>query len=563
MFDALSPIPHEQIRELMDRSFTLPLVAVLRRNDLSAEDRETIERTVMCLEDPQATMPSRALLEHASLPNNVRESGLTLVTQSAAVCIDEATCRSWFAQSDPYLQRAAVASFRRSEQDLVASALDDSNFELRVGVLAATAFGFEETHWQERKIRALSDSDPAMRACAAHVLLWDEPVAAELPLLSATYDTEEDVAVEALDTLRYYPSLRVAQRLFAVAYELPSLADLPSNTTSLRRMAMARASLDSLVDDWRDPIKLHEGEWFANARTFIETFDRVQIPVATPEPTEEEDRHAEGSDGQTVAVRDEAFVRAAAELHAAHSNRGVPLNADELMEQLENLNGQWALVHARLHGGDPQSVANEKRETLALKLMTHVDPEVRSSGARYLAAYAMTDELLRLLDDPDVATRKSAAYALHDVPPSAEVAEQVIAPVRSGELGSTRAYEAVRTWARHRSITSPSTIEDELLAFTSDLRESVRCEAVEQLISRNAVSARDRLLALLAEPPLVTWGVHTSIMSGRGHTGLTTAEVLDATKQWHETDNLWLQVALDDLRQTVPANDPKLSELPK
>ncbi|MDI1428277.1 HEAT repeat domain-containing protein [Polyangium sorediatum] len=63
------------------------------------------------------------------------------------------------------------------------------------------------------KIAALSHPDPSLRETAADVLFWDEPVAAEEPLLAALDDTEERIAVSAANTLQYYPTRRTLARL--------------------------------------------------------------------------------------------------------------------------------------------------------------------------------------------------------------------------------------------------------------------------------------------------------------------------------------------------------------
>src|SRR5262249_5752576 len=65
----------------------------------------------------------------------------------------------------------------------------------------------------ERMITALAHPNPHVRRSAATALLWDEPAAAEGPLLGATRDPDPRVAAEAVNTLQYYPSRRVLSRL--------------------------------------------------------------------------------------------------------------------------------------------------------------------------------------------------------------------------------------------------------------------------------------------------------------------------------------------------------------
>src|SRR5262245_56534271 len=63
------------------------------------------------------------------------------------------------------------------------------------------------------KIAGLSHPNLKVRAAAAWVLLWDEPAAAEGPLIAATHDPVPEVAAEAANTLGYYPTRRVIRRL--------------------------------------------------------------------------------------------------------------------------------------------------------------------------------------------------------------------------------------------------------------------------------------------------------------------------------------------------------------
>jgi hypothetical protein len=52
-----------------------------------------------------------------------------------------------------------------------------------------------------------------VRETAACILLWDEPMAAEGPLLRATRDSVPEVVAEAANTLEYYPSQRTLRCL--------------------------------------------------------------------------------------------------------------------------------------------------------------------------------------------------------------------------------------------------------------------------------------------------------------------------------------------------------------
>jgi hypothetical protein len=84
---------------------------------------------------------------------------------------------------------------------------------LLADALGQMDFWFDLSEQEAVKIAGLSHRDPKVRAAAAWVLLWDEPVAAEGPLLRATRDPVPEVAAEATNTLEYYPTLPVISRL--------------------------------------------------------------------------------------------------------------------------------------------------------------------------------------------------------------------------------------------------------------------------------------------------------------------------------------------------------------
>jgi hypothetical protein len=142
--------------------------------------------------------------------------------------------------------------------------------------------------------------------------------------------------------------------------------------------------------------------------------------------------------------------------------------------------------------------------------------------------------------------RKSASYALHDVSPSQEVAHAVLAPVLSGEIGGTRASESVRTWARHAFALDPVEAAQQALALTDDRRESVRHAAIKQIVAFDA-PGKKTLLKFLRADPLVTWAVHSTVITSRHLIGISDRAALNALEQFLDTDNLWLQLALATL----------------
>jgi HEAT repeat protein len=515
--------PEEQIRQLQDRSYTGALLERLQDPSVGESERENLGYLLATIEDPRVIVPALALIESSNVPDDLRNIGVSLIASMGAN-VDVATLRRWYASDDDVLQLAAIRLVPgRFEADLLSDALQHPDARFRERAVTSLAFGFEEPTWQQRVVDRLTDVDALVRASAATTLLWNEPNGAEAPILAALHDVDESVVAESLTTLRYFPTLAVLEALFDVEHSSPSL----------RLVERAHDSLDHLRATLGDHLD-HIGPWFVRLRMFVSKYDANQIPVIAEPPSNRVLNNGE---------LDPEFTRAAAELHRLHGSTNEPIDSEALLD-LRDPNGYWAIKHARLHRGDPHSIALSSRAEVTAELVNHPDMEVRSSSARYLAAFGDAASLLRLADDPQVAVRKSAIFYLHEVEASPEIAERAIAGVRSGELAGTQAHEAMRTWGRHRFVTAPDSYIKELLDFTFDLRESVRCEAVEQLISCNATQAGSRLLALLGEPPIMTWAVHTTILSGYSHVALTHAQVNQACTQWLDVDNLWIQVAL-------------------
>ncbi len=78
----------------------------------------------------------------------------------------------------------------------------------------------------------------------------------------------------------------------------------------------------------------------------------------------------------------------------------------------------------------------------------------------------------------------------------------------------------------------------------------MRVSAIEELVAIDA-AVGEQMVFYLQEEPLVTWAVHTTIISGRRHLEMTDAQVREAMTPWLNVDNFWLQIALDGV--TNPA----------
>ena len=137
----------------------------------------------------------------------------------------------------------ALLVMGRSEADILANVAADDRHPLQAWALAGMLFEFDEAEFQPVKIRALDHPDPDVREAAADVLMWDEPVAAEGPLLAAASDSSAAVATAAVDTLRYYRSRRVLRALAA----LSDTADEQVRSKARESFEDIRGHFESLV----------------------------------------------------------------------------------------------------------------------------------------------------------------------------------------------------------------------------------------------------------------------------------------------------------------------------
>jgi hypothetical protein len=119
----------------------------------------------------------------------------------------------------------------------------------------ASGSASEEPEWQDCKIAALAHPFGEVRAAAASVLLWDEPVRAEAALQSAAHDNDQDVGVAAIDTLQYYLSRS----------KIADLDNLARDAND-ERAATARSSLSTIRSEFLSAFVAASGEPVAQDR---------------------------------------------------------------------------------------------------------------------------------------------------------------------------------------------------------------------------------------------------------------------------------------------------------
>jgi len=497
------PIPHLILRDREDRSWTFRLLEHLAAPELPDAEREAIAGSLTCLEDPRAVAPLLALLLDPARPTGVREAA-GMVLRGNGSPSPGPLLRAWWQGDDAVLKRHALLSMGRAEADLLLPVLTDPSHPLHLQAIVTAELGFDEPRFQAPRIAALDHPDPRVRRAAADALVWNEPCAAEEPLLRCAKDADVGVAIAAVKTLEHYPSRRVMLGLAAlvndarpavVAEAAPALETLRQRalTALIRASSSERATLCA----WMDPV------WSMLAFT---SEDLVPSPPSAP-------MRPSKLDGR--------------------------LRAAEVKALFSDPDGPWADRKSLAFTLDPTAFSLADREVLKPFLLAHPDPWVRERAAHWLAAWGDHATLLKLArDDESFGVRKSAVYGLGLVFPMPAVATFAWAHLHAPGTTSTHADETLRAYVAHAPI--EEAIPRLLALAQADPRETVRTCAIEELCALDARAEIARLLPLLEQPPVVTWAVHLALLDA-----VTKLELpLPALEELRLVDNLDVQSAL-------------------
>jgi HEAT repeat protein len=202
-------IPYAAIAENADRRWTCRLLERLAAPDLPDNEVDELVAALEAVSDPRSLGPLEAILRDSDRPSRVREAAGSLLRgmQYLVPDVPEAKLLHWWSDGDAVLRLHALACMDRLDcPDIVLQVASDPTHELQAEALGRMMFFFDLPGHEAIKIAALAHPDPRVREAGATVLLWDEPVRAEGPLIQATGDPVPAVAAEAANTLQYYPS---------------------------------------------------------------------------------------------------------------------------------------------------------------------------------------------------------------------------------------------------------------------------------------------------------------------------------------------------------------------
>jgi hypothetical protein len=478
----------------LDRSATAGLLKLLAAPALGDGDRDEIGCALEILADPRSVAGLVALGENRRIPVEMRRAALEVLTGSG-LCPEGTSLRRWWQEGDDELRMRALIEASRAEVDIIGPVARDPAHPLHSAAIRGLENDFEEPEWQDCKIAALSHRDPVVRQTAAAVLAWDEPVGAEGHLHGVAAGSD-GAAAAAIDTLQYYTSQATVSALHALA-----------RSADQDRAAAARESLDRVRGEFLDSYLRLGGQAADRLRRWMEP---VWLQLAFTE----------------VELHPEPAPRTARE----DRPETPPPSSGELQAIYADPDGAWRARLDALHDYDwPRTPLSDRLE-LAAFFSGHPDPAVRDEICFALAAWDDTASLMALAHDPLAQVRQSAVRHLRNVPPSAEVARLTWDLISGGQLASVRAQQALETYVTHSARReSAGRLVDLAL---HDRRESIQYQAVYLLDGRDLQA----VLARLAEPPLVTWKVHSMLLVSCAAAGIQAPPIGHLT----EVDDLGL-----------------------
>jgi HEAT repeat protein len=429
---------------------------------------------------------------------------------SNAGWVDADKAHEWFGTADPVLRDLSVGHLGWQDSEALLAILQEPSHPSSKSAVDAIAFGFEQPNWQQRKCNALAHEDPAVRLAAASSILWDEPIMAESFLLRGLDDSDTAVACECADVLQYYPSRRVllelTQRIHVASDELRGQMN--------KTVENVLFTFEQCLDDCNGEERRRFLDWAAPVRQLLRVIPEVPVDLG----------------------REAAF-----DSLQSRANRTSWTN--DLAATVADPDGCWTPILDALRRLDLSSLSSSERVSVLRLLSTHEDAEVRAISAGLISESGDEGLMIALIHDSVLSVGRSAVYCSHDLPASREIAALAIASVTSGQASGRAAHEAIRTWANHVGRLHLEQLSVELLKLVNDDRESVRCEAIEQLAIRDDKVGLQACLRLLDEPPLITWSVHGTLLEAAHRLGLSVSPDTIASLR-AAADHAWLQAIL-------------------
>lgn len=488
----MSGIPHDEICEHGDRSWTMRLLEALKDPKLAEKERDEVVSSLEAIDDPRSIEPLTTLLTDTLIAPEIREAAGSVLIGLGRLP-DRDTLVQWWHQGDEVLRHTALSGFDVENAEIVFPIASDPDHPYYLDAISTLGFGFEMPEYQELNIKALSHHNPQVRKTAATNLLWSEPVKAEGPLIEATHDSDTDVAVEACYALAWYPTQRTLRHLKEIAEThtdevVRDQAQL--SFENVRHDLIFRLECEyEYMRQWLEPV------W--DILEYRETGPSESLDLEDPEsiPTLQE----------IIAIID---------------------NPDATLDDLRSLfwKSNWK--------GFPE----QARAELAVRFINHSSYTVREHASDILSEWNDQAGLMRLAEDTDFMVRKSAIYHLGKTTTPSPKAAALLWELLEHDHRTT---EALETYAKHEK---PGKAIPRLYAIANNVGETedFRATAVSSLDDLHAIEEIKSLLRFLKDEPPVTWSLHIMLLNVAENLNITPPSL----SHLREVDNANLQESL-------------------
>ncbi|MBS1953541.1 MAG: hypothetical protein JST89_05125 [Cyanobacteria bacterium SZAS-4] len=484
-------IPHEEIRERGDRSWSMRLFEELvatRDEDVVTEICKTIE----ALEDYRLEKPLFEVVLNQANDDFVRRSaihGLCVVPTTDT----EEQRRTWWHSGDEILRKLAANLFERTEDDLILEILTDCSHPLYSDAISKISMGgYEQLKFQKFLVEAFSHTDAEVREDASRGVVFAEPVIAEDGLISLINDPDADVFDGVMFTLSWFSSQKVIlglhQNLQHCATDRKSdLGSIIGGVTgkcfeSLQNCKEHSAAAEHYFQEWLKPV--------------LSILEQVEVEK------EIDSRRAE-----------QCEVDSRSSKKKIPKSKNVRPSVKSLISELDNPNGNWRKIRyggVVWHRVDWASYGRLDRKRLTDFFANHLDPTIREIGCPALAVWNEADLLLQFLNATSFSLRRSAAYNLKDLGTDEKIAEILWQQLLKPGVEVSYAREMLDSLEKHER---QSTLAEKLLAYIEmDRGESLRTSALRKLVCLGAEPYLKPLVKLLKEEPSPSWMFHTELI---------------------------------------------------
>lgn len=498
-------IPHEEIRNKKDRSWTFKLLDLIE-NSAPEDDLDDVCRTLGALDDPRAVRPLRSILEDFIRSDHIRRAACNAMNYMCTGC-DAFDRRRWWNSGDSILRKVAIVEAKTSEADFLIPVASDPLHEFHWEAIRRLEYGFEEPEYQRLSIAALSHQNPDVREVAAHNLVWLEPIEAVDALLKTLLDPEDSVAEEALFSISYFRSRKV----------LSGLAEASIAAQVTRRDEIGSV-FGGCQEDFEDAYHRLNGESLRYFQRWLKPIEELLDLNRT--------------------IRNVESVAASMPKGHQDSNKRFIQTASEIIEFFDDADGCWSEKESWKVNINWESICTSEREKLTDYFGGHTDHTVREIACEPLGLWDRGDVLRVFLSDTCTGVRKRSAYYLKKVTPNLSLAPFIWQTFEDVNSAGWCAGELLDAYVVHAP---KDGLEDLLLDIAlTEKRTGRKQNAIFALWHLNAHTHIKRLFFLLGEPPLVNWSIHRLLVDYCVEQAIAVPNIFELS----EVDDLPLQESL-------------------